>query len=129
MSLYNINDYATHTLTERLDAARSNRNRCVVYIIFALVPQLDNFATAAALVFDAMLPMFMFLVLFVTFCKVDFRKLRPVAWHWWVGVFQLLCVGAVMATVLAFGLSGNLLILAEALLTCIISPCASAARS
>lgn len=100
---------------------------CVVYIIFALVPQLDGFATAAAPVFDAMLPMFMFLVLFVTFCKVDFRKLRPVAWHWWVGVFQLFCVGAVMATVLAFGLSGNLLILAEALLTCIISPCASAA--
>ena len=63
---------------------------CVVYIIFALVPQLDSFATAAAPVFDAMLPMFMFLVLFVTFCKVDFRKLRPVAWHWWVGVFQLL---------------------------------------
>ena len=85
---------------------------CVVYIIFALVPQLDGFATAAAPVFDAMLPMFMFLVLFVTFCKVDFRKLRPVAWHWWVGVFQLLCVGAVMAAVLAFGLSGNLLILA-----------------
>ena len=100
---------------------------CVVYMIFALVPRLDGFAAAAAPVFDAILPMFMFLVLFVTFCKVNFHRMRPVAWHWWVGVFQLLCVGAVMATVLAFGLSGNLLILAEALLTCIISPCASAA--
>ena len=37
--------------------------------------------------------MFMFLVLFVTFCKVDFRRLRPVAWHWWLGAFQLLGVG------------------------------------
>lgn len=100
---------------------------CAVYMIFALVPQLDTFATCAAPVFDALLPMFMFLVLFVTFCKVDFRRLRPVAWHWWLGVFQVFGVGVVMATVIAFSLKGNRLILAEALLTCIISPCASAA--
>lgn len=100
---------------------------CVVYMIFALVPQLDTFATCAAPVFDALLPMFMFLVLFVTFCKVDFRRLRPVAWHWWLGAFQILGVGVVMAAVIAYSLKGNRLILAEALLTCIISPCASAA--
>lgn len=100
---------------------------CVVYMIFALVPQLDTFATCAAPVFDALLPMFMFLVLFVTFCKVDFRRLRPVAWHWWLGAFQVFGVGVVMAAVIAFSLKGYRLILAEALLTCIISPCASAA--
>lgn len=100
---------------------------CLVYMIFALVPQLDTFATGAAPVFDALLPMFMFLVLFVTFCKVDFRRLRPVAWHWWLGAFQVFGVGVVMAAVIAFSLKGNQLILAEALLTCIISPCASAA--
>ena len=100
---------------------------CVVYMIFALVPQLDTFATCAAPVFDALLPMFMFLVLFVTFCKVDFRRLRPVAWHWWLGAFQVFGVAVVMAAVIAFSLKGNRLILAEALLTCIISPCASAA--
>lgn len=100
---------------------------CVVYMIFALVPQLDTFATCASPVFDALLPMFMFLVLFVTFCKVDFRRLRPVAWHWWLGAFQMLGVAVVMAAVIAFSLNGNRLIIAEALLTCIISPCASAA--
>lgn len=100
---------------------------CVVYMIFALVPRLDTFATCAAPVFDALLPMFMFLVLFVTFCKVDFRRLRPVAWHWWLGAFQVFGVAVVMAAVIAFSLKGNRLILAEALLTCIISPCASAA--
>ena len=100
---------------------------CVMYMIFALVPQFDTFATAAAPVFDALLPMFMFLVLFVTFCKVDFRRLRPVAWHWWLGAFQVFGVAVVMAAVIAFSLKDNRLILAEALLTCIISPCASAA--
>ena len=98
-----------------------------VYLIFALIPALDGFATKAEPVFATLLPVFMFCVLFVTFCKVDFRKMRPVAWHWWVAVFQVLCVLAVMAAILALGLHGRTLVLAEALLTCIISPCASAA--
>lgn len=99
----------------------------VVYLIFALIPALDGFATAAAPFFDTILPMFMFLILFVTFCKVDYRRLRPTAWHLWVGVFQVLTVAAVVAVILVFHLTGRALILAEALLTCIIGPCAAAA--
>lgn len=98
-----------------------------VYLFFALIPAFDGFARAAEPVFQQMLPTFMFLVLFVTFCKVDYRRLRPVAWHWWVGVFQVFTVGAVVAAILCFRLSGESLILAEAILTCIIGPCASAA--
>ena len=98
-----------------------------VYLVFALVPQLGAFASAADPVLAEMLPMFMFLVLFVTFCKVDFRRLRPVAWHWWVGLFQVLTVAAVVALTVGMGLSGAPLVLAEAVLTCIIGPCASAA--
>lgn len=98
-----------------------------VYLIFALIPALDGFARAADPVFQQLLPAFMFLVLFVTFCKVDYRKLRPVAWHWWVGVFQVLTVGTVTALIVWLRLTGDMLILAEAVLTCIIGPCASAA--
>ena len=98
-----------------------------VYLVFALVPALDGFATAADPIFQQLLPAFMFLVLFVTFCKVDYRKLRPVAWHWWIGLFQVLTVGAIMALILCLHLTGDSLILAEAVLTCIICPCASAA--
>ena len=99
----------------------------IVYLFFALIPALDGFACAAAPFFDQILPVFMFLVLFVTFCKVDYHKLRPVAWHWWVGVFQVLTVGAVMALIICLRLTGDNLVLAEAVLTCIIGPCASAA--
>lgn len=77
--------------------------------------------------FAAILPLFMFLVLFVTFCKVDFHQLRPVAWHFWVGVFQLLFIGVLMALMVGFRLTGNSLVLMEAILMCIISPCATAA--
>lgn len=98
-----------------------------VYLVFALVSALDGFATAADPIFQQLLPAFMFLVLFVTFCKVDYRKLRPVAWHWWIGLFQVLTVGAIMVLILCLHLTGDSLILAEAVLTCIICPCASAA--
>jgi bile acid:Na+ symporter, BASS family len=97
------------------------------YLVFALVPCLDKAGTAMAPFFDAILPLFMFCVLFVTFCKVDYRKLRPVWWHVWVAVFQLLTVALIMAFILGLHLDGLLLILAEAVLTCIIAPCASAA--
>ena len=99
----------------------------VVYLIFALVPCLDGFAMAADPVLATMLPSFMFCVLFVTFCKVDFHKMRPVWWHLWVGVFQVLTVMLVMAVIIGLRLEGQSLVLAEAVLTCIIGPCASAA--
>ena len=99
----------------------------IVYLFFALIPALGSFARAADPFFAQLLPVFMFLVLFVTFCKVDYRKLRPVAWHWWVGLFQVITVAAVMALIVCLRLTGDSLVLAEAVLTCIIGPCASAA--
>ena len=99
----------------------------VIYLVFALVPALDGAAQFFSPLMDDLLPVFMFLVLFVTFCKVDFRKLRPVAWHWWVGLFQLLFVAIVVCVILVFHLTGPNLILMESVLTCIIGPCAAAA--
>jgi BASS family bile acid:Na+ symporter len=99
----------------------------VTYLVFNYVPQLDDAASFFAPIMEAILPLFMFLVLFVTFCKVDFHKMRPVWWHLWVSIFNLLFVGIVMALILGLRLQSDKLILMEALLMCIISPCATAA--
>jgi len=99
----------------------------ILYLLFAYTPSLES----AALFFDPIIatifPLFMFLVLFVTFCKVDFRKLRPVTWHLWVVVFQFLLIATVVGLILIYGLKGKDLILMEAILTCIIAPTATAA--
>ena len=97
------------------------------YLVFNYVPQLDSAALFFAPIMEAILPLFMFLVLFVTFCKVDFHKMRPVWWHLWVSVFNLLFVGIVMVLILGLHLQNEKLVLMEALLMCIISPCATAA--
>ena len=110
-----------------------------LYLLFAFTPQLEGAATAMGPFFATILPLFMFLILFVTFCKVDFRQLRPVAWHLWVGVFQVLFIGVLMALMLmptvmpaeggaeAMMPTADAKILMEALLMCCISPCATAA--
>ncbi|MBO4659369.1 MAG: transporter [Prevotella sp.] len=99
----------------------------IVYLVFAFTPQLDEAGRFFFPIIDAVFPVFMFLVLFVTFCKVDFRKLRPVGWHLWVALFQVTFVIMVVGAVLTFHIQGENLILLEALLTCIIGPCAAAA--
>ena len=97
----------------------------VIYLLFAFTTALDDASRFFAPIMQAILPLFMFLILFVTFCKVDFHKLRPVAWHFWIGVFQLLFIGILMAIILASPTPS--LIILEAILMCVISPCATAA--
>lgn len=101
----------------------------LLYLLFAFTPQLDDMATAMGPFFATILPLFMFLILFVTFCKVDFRQLRPVAWHGWVALFQVLFIGVLMALMLmpSGEPPAQAKVLMEALLMCCISPCATAA--
>ena len=99
----------------------------LAYLLFAFTPALDGAARFFDPVFDTIFPMFMFLILFVTFCKVDFHRLRPVGWHLWVCVFQLLFIAIIVGSILVFQIRGRDLVLLEAILTCIIGPGAAAA--
>lgn len=101
-----------------------------VYCVFGFVPSLDGAARFFSPLMDASLPLFMFLVLFVTFCKVDFHKLRPVRWHLWVNLLNLLFTAVLMAVILLTakdGASPSWLVVLEAVLMCVIDPSATAA--
>lgn len=99
----------------------------VVYLIFAFTPPLDAAARFFAPIFETILPLFMFLILFTTFCKVNFRAMRPVWWHLWINVLNLVFVIVCMAVILVLRLKGDMLILMEGILMCIIAPGATAA--
>lgn len=98
-----------------------------IYLVFALVPALDGAARVCGPICDRILPLFMFLILFVTFCKVDFRRLIPVRWMLWVGVVQVLFVALLTLLVVEYRLKDNSLIIVEAIITCIIAHVAAAA--
>ena len=99
----------------------------VAYLVFYYVPALEGASQWFAPLFNSILPLFMFLILYVTFCKVDFKKLAPVKWHFWTTACQLLLVMSIVGAILFFHISGKQLILLESILACIISPCAAAA--
>ena len=99
----------------------------VAYLVFYYVPALEGASQWFAPFFNSILPLFMFLILYVTFCKVDFKKLVPVKWHFWTTACQLLLVMSIVGAILFFHISGKQLILLESVLACIISPCAAAA--
>lgn len=98
-----------------------------VYLLFRFVPVLRPIGQWYEPYNANVLPDFMFLVLFVTFCKVDFRKLLPVKWHFWTGLQQVIFVLALVGGVVGFGITGRALVMLEAILVCIIGPCAAAA--
>lgn len=99
----------------------------LIYLLFANIDAFDPIAQQAGPFFDKILPLFMFFILFVTFCKVNFHKMRAVRWHLWAGAVQVLLIGVVMAVILGYQLQGSTLVFMEAILACVVAPCAAAA--
>lgn len=97
------------------------------YLTFYWVPALDAAGDALAPVFDVIFPLFVFLTLLVTFCKVDFRQMVPHRWHVGVLLAQLLLVAVNVGIIFWVQASPEQKLLWEAMLTCIIGPSASAA--
>ena len=101
----------------------------VAYLVFYYVPALEGASQWFAPIFNSILPLFMFLILYVTFCKVDFRKIAIVPWHWWMVVVQCLLVGIGVGAILLFGIVGKELILLEHTRLHYKSVCCSSCRS
>ncbi len=99
----------------------------LIYVIAHNVSFLDPLAEWYAPHNNDVLPACMFLVLFTTFCKVDFRKLLPVKWHLWVMGIQVVAVVLLVWIINSMHLAGQGLILVESILVCVICPCGSAA--
>ena len=103
------------------------------YLTFYWVPALDELGNRLSPVFDVIFPLFVFLTLLITFCKVDYHQLRPHRWHTGVLVAQLLLIALFIGIILwmkslpAHSSSLTSPLLWEAMLTCVIGPAASAA--
>ncbi|MCD8284664.1 MAG: transporter, partial [Prevotellaceae bacterium] len=98
-----------------------------LYLPFRLVPALRPVASWYLPYNSLTLPLCAFAVLYVTFCKVEFRKLRLKRWHLWLGIGQVALVAMVMALIVCLQPVGHRLVFLEATLVCVISPGAMAA--
>ena len=99
----------------------------LAYFIFAYIPALNEAALFFDPIFDTILPLFMFLILFVTFCKVDFKQMKTEMWHLWIVLLQVVLVLIVVGIILFTEQTTESKIVWEGILTCIICPTAAAA--
>jgi len=99
----------------------------VCYLTFYWIPALDTLGDQLSPIFDIIFPLFVFLTLLITFCKVDYHQLRPHHWHTGVLIAQLLLIAITIGIIFWIEENADQKLLWEAMLTCIIGPSASAA--
>lgn len=97
------------------------------YLLFAYTPQLSDAGDFFLPIFNDSMPVFMFVILFVTFCKVNFHQMLPCMWHLKVCLAQVIMVSLIICITLLFFNGGDDKILLESVLACIICPTATAA--
>lgn len=101
-----------------------------LYLLFAYLPLLEPAALVLGSVCETILPLSVFSTLFVTFSKVNFHLMRLFRWHFVIVFLQLLLVGLLVVSILMLernGIASDVKWMMEAVLVCIIAPCATAA--
>ena len=99
----------------------------VLYFLFALTPSLSEAGDHFGALFDQLFPFCVFLTMFTTFSKVNFHKMRLRRWHLTLTLTQLLLIALLTSSIIMFVEDYELKLLLEAMLTCVIAPCATAA--
>lgn len=98
----------------------------VAYLIYAHLPVFDFTRPYAFKVVAFVQPILIFIMLFLSFCKIDIRTLRPRITHLWLLLIQSVTFVA-MCTILHFFPSIHSKVLIEAAMLCMICPTATSA--
>ena len=98
----------------------------VVYLIFANVSFLEPIGDEVGPRLVHLMPVVLFALLYVTFCKIEIKEMKPKAWHF---ILQLIRTSlALMMVVLIFEFGGNyeVKLVLEGAFICFICPTAAA---
>ena len=98
----------------------------VVYLIFANVPFLEPFGEAVGPHLISLMPVVLFCLLYVTFCKIEIKEMKPKTWHF---VLQLIRTSLATLMVLAiylFGSNYDTKLVLEGAFICFVCPTAAA---
>ena len=96
------------------------------FLAFHYIHLLEPIKPAAQVTAEFLMPTVLFIMLFITFCKVNPREMRITWWHVWLVIFQLLSCLAI-ALFLHFTPGFRYALLAEGLMICFVCPTAGAA--
>lgn len=104
-----------------------------IFLIYHILPepvhQIGPFLNGLVSVVQ---PLLIFSMLFLTFCRIEPKDLKPHRWHWWLlliqgGFFSLLGISAWAMLELLPSAHHDLVVLLESAMLCLICPTATAA--
>lgn len=98
----------------------------IIYFLFHYVEFLAPIKYPIKNFANAIIPYFIFTMLFIAFCKVEVRKMRPRRWHFLLIVLQL-GIPLLIALLIRSGIGAGIDVELEGAIACIVVPTAAAA--
>lgn len=97
-----------------------------VYMLFTEVKPLVPAGKVLGPFVTDLMPAVIFVMLYITFCKIDTGQMRPRAWHFWLQGIRAGLSGLLVGAIALAG-DGEAKIILEGVFICVICPTASAA--
>ena len=98
----------------------------VVYLIFANVPFLEPFGEAVGPHVVRLMPVVLFCLLYVTFCKIEIKEMKPKTWHFVLQLIRTSLAALMVLAIYLFGSNYDTKLVLEGAFICFICPTAAA---
>ncbi len=98
----------------------------VVYLIFANVSFLEPIGDAVGPKMVHLMPVILFALLYVTFCKIEIKEMKPKAWHFILQMIRTSLALMMVVLIMEFGNNPSTKIVLEGAFICFICPTAAA---
>ena len=97
----------------------------VVYLIFANVPFLEPIGDWSGPRLVKLMPWVLFMLLYVTFCKIDIKEMKPKSWHFILQLIRTSLALMMVVLIFEFGGSYETKLILEGAFICFICPTAA----
>lgn len=98
----------------------------VVYLIFANIPFLEPFGEAVGPHLISLMPVVLFCLLYVTFCKIEIKEMKPKTWHFVLQLIRTSLAALMVLAIYLFGSNYDTKLVLEGAFICFICPTAAA---
>jgi len=98
----------------------------VVYLVFANVSFLEPVGDAVGPHLVSLMPVVLFALLYVTFCKIEIKEMKPQAWHFILQMIRTSLALVMVVLIMEFGGNYEAKLVLEGAFICFICPTAAA---
>lgn len=98
----------------------------IIYLIFANVPFLSPLGDWAGPKLVELMPVVLFSLLYVTFCKIEIKEMKPQRWHFVLQLIRTSLAGLMVLAIFLVGGNYDMKLILEGAFICFICPTAAA---